>query len=332
MKRASDSGWLITPSTGEAVLAGMAIRMCLCVILYCSAAIAASPSEKLDTAKRLLEEERGQETTVINLVNQALESEVSARAYNYRGIAFSNLGNHTQAILDYTQAIKLDPAYAKAYYNRAQSYIDTKRSDLALLDLDQALRVKPDYSKVFIARSRALMEMGKTADAVVAITKAVELLPQDPEPLYARSLLYARIGNSQKAETDCLGSLRIQESWEGHLACAVVYANSKEYEKADYSYSRVIALDNSSIDAYSGRALARLGLGNYSGALSDLDIAIKASPSTVESYVYRGYALKGLDKPREACSDWNAYLKLRTPENDPFPEIINTVKSECESN
>lgn len=308
----------------------IAVRFCLCLFLSCTAAIAASPSEKLDRAKSLLDEGHGQESTVITLVNQALESAASARAYNYRGIAYSRLGNHKQAIHDYTQAIKLDPDYAKAYHNRAQSYVDIQRYELALNDFDQALRVKSDYSEVYMGKSRALAGMGKIDEAIAASTRAVELLPSDPVPLSGRSLLYVMTGNIQQAETDCLRSLKIQDSLEGNFACASVYTQLKDYSKSIEHYDRAVSLDDSFVEAYPGRAVARLALGNYSGAVSDLNIVLDSSPSAIEAYVYRGYALKGLNDLQAACNDWKSYLKLRSGNNDLSQEITSIVKSECQ--
>jgi len=49
-------------------------------------------------------------------------SPTDAKAYNGRGNAYQDKGDHDQAIADYTQAIRLDPKYAVAYNNRAYAY------------------------------------------------------------------------------------------------------------------------------------------------------------------------------------------------------------------
>ena len=46
-----------------------------------------------------------------------------AKAYNNRGLAWSNKGDYDRAILDYNKAIELNPKYAEAYNNRGFVYM-----------------------------------------------------------------------------------------------------------------------------------------------------------------------------------------------------------------
>jgi tetratricopeptide (TPR) repeat protein len=47
-----------------------------------------------------------------------------AEAYNNRGNAYGDLGQHQQAITDYNEAIRLKPDYAHAYSNRGDAYLN----------------------------------------------------------------------------------------------------------------------------------------------------------------------------------------------------------------
>jgi tetratricopeptide (TPR) repeat protein len=57
-----------------------------------------------------------------------------------------------QAIADYTQAIRLDPALAEAYNNRAYVYMVKKDYASALTDLNRAIRLRPDYVNALMNR------------------------------------------------------------------------------------------------------------------------------------------------------------------------------------
>ncbi|HAJ62670.1 MAG TPA: hypothetical protein DCP31_28375, partial [Cyanobacteria bacterium UBA8543] len=59
--------------------------------------------------------------------------------YFYRANAYYYKGKKDRAILDYNQALKLNPCHALAYNNRGAAYADKGENDRAILDYNQAL-------------------------------------------------------------------------------------------------------------------------------------------------------------------------------------------------
>ena len=51
------------------------------------------------------------------------------------------LGQHSAAILDYDEAIRLDPDDAKAYYNRGHAKGELRRYPAAIADYNEAIRL-----------------------------------------------------------------------------------------------------------------------------------------------------------------------------------------------
>jgi len=62
-----------------------------------------------------------------------------ARTYNNRGFTYSVKGDYDNAIADYGEAIRLDPKYALAYYNRAGAYRIKGDFERAIADYDEAI-------------------------------------------------------------------------------------------------------------------------------------------------------------------------------------------------
>ncbi|MDP7162787.1 MAG: tetratricopeptide repeat protein, partial [Phycisphaerae bacterium] len=60
------------------------------------------------------------------------------RAWNNRGVAHGQKGNHDKAIRDYTRAIELEPNYVRAYNNRAVAYFYNGNYDKARADAKKA--------------------------------------------------------------------------------------------------------------------------------------------------------------------------------------------------
>ncbi len=77
---------------------------------------------------------------------------VSAQDYFRQGNYQLYLGNCSQAIAYYTQAIALNPQNAQALNNRAYTYMAKGRYDRALPDLDQAIAIRPDYVNALMNR------------------------------------------------------------------------------------------------------------------------------------------------------------------------------------
>jgi tetratricopeptide (TPR) repeat protein len=83
-----------------------------------------------------------------------------AEAYNNRGYANYWSGNYDQAIADYSRAIELRPAYAYAYSNRGAAYMASGHSSQAISDFDRALALQPDFPQAYINRGNANLRLG----------------------------------------------------------------------------------------------------------------------------------------------------------------------------
>ena len=70
-------------------------------------------------------------------------------AYFHRGNAHEEKGDNERALSDFSEAIKLDPAYAEAYAHRASIYFDMADYDRAIADLDAYLRLRPEADDRF---------------------------------------------------------------------------------------------------------------------------------------------------------------------------------------
>jgi tetratricopeptide (TPR) repeat protein len=84
-----------------------------------------------------------------------------AEAYNNRGYAHFWNGNATHALADYSRAIELRPNYANAYNNRGVAYMASGHSDQAISDFDYALELQPDFPQAYINRGNAYLRLGR---------------------------------------------------------------------------------------------------------------------------------------------------------------------------
>ena len=70
--------------------------------------------------------------------------------YNNRGFVRLRLGEYLEAIADFTQAISLNPDYAKAYNNRGNAHSNLGAYQEAIADYTQAIPLTPDYASCLL--------------------------------------------------------------------------------------------------------------------------------------------------------------------------------------
>jgi tetratricopeptide (TPR) repeat protein len=90
---------------------------------------------------------------------------------------------------------------------------------------------------------------------------------------------------------------------------------AQRYGEGDYAgaisyFDQAIKLDPNSASAYINRGNARSALGDKQGALSDYSQAIKLDPNSALAYTNRGIVRSALGKMQEALSDYSQAIKL----------------------
>ena len=98
--------------------------------------------------------------------SQAIEINPNyAKAYDNRGIARSSIGEYDASIADHSKAIGINPSLVDAYLNRAAVYRWNKGDiDKAILDLRQALKIDPTSvaAKHILTKLEEMRERRKT--------------------------------------------------------------------------------------------------------------------------------------------------------------------------
>lgn len=98
-----------------------------------------------------------------------------AEAYNIRGNADEDLGQHQRAIEDYNEAIRLKPDYAHAYYNRGYTYSKLGQYQQAIEDYNEAIRLKLKNVSAYYNRGRTYFIQGNKELGCADAQKACEL-------------------------------------------------------------------------------------------------------------------------------------------------------------
>jgi tetratricopeptide (TPR) repeat protein len=232
-------------------------------------------------------------------------------AYIGRGVAYDVKGDHDRAILDYDQAIRLNPKYADAYRDRGLTYFHKGDYDRAIRDHDQAIRLNPKDADTFFGRGWAYDAKGDHDRAIADYDQAIRLDPKYANAFNNRGNAYAAKGDYARAIADYAQAIRLDaKNASAFNNRGAAYFYKGDYDRAIADYDEAIRLDPKFASAFNNRCSAYYKKGDYDQAIADCDEAIRLDPKRVNPYYHRGtsYADKG-DFDR-AMADYDQAIRL----------------------
>jgi tetratricopeptide (TPR) repeat protein len=256
--------------------------------------------------------EQGQLDLAVVEYNQAIELDPQLTdAFINRGFAYYNLGDLDQAIDDFDQAIELDPQNSLAYSNRGIAYYELGDLDQAIDDFDQAIELDAQNAMAYSNRGLAYSDLGDLDQAIDDFDQAIELDPQISLAYSNRGLAYSALGDLDQAIDDFDQAIEVDP--QNSLAYSnrgLAYHNLGDLDQAIADCDQAIELDPQLADAYINRGLAYCDMGNLNQGIADYDQAITLDPQNPLAYNNRGYAYRLLEDLDRAIDDYDRAIAL----------------------
>jgi tetratricopeptide (TPR) repeat protein len=120
----------------------------------------------------------------------------SARAYNTLAVALGEQEKGEEALVAFTESLRLDPERASTHMNRALVLQKLKRLEEAESALRKAIELSADDPNPWIALGRVLTEQGRRDEATEALRKAVQVSPSHPLARWNLGLALVRSGDT----------------------------------------------------------------------------------------------------------------------------------------
>ena len=73
----------------------------------------------------------------------------TAEQHYIAGVALLEEGQYELAVLEFNEAIELDPNYTDAYYSRGEVYLNSEEYDLAIAGFTKAIELNPNHSYAY---------------------------------------------------------------------------------------------------------------------------------------------------------------------------------------
>ena len=127
--------------------------------------------------------------------NQAINIQPNFdQAHNNLGNVLKDIGKFNEAIASYQQALKLNPNYAEAHSNLGNAFKALGKFEKAIANHQQALKLNPNYAEGHSNLGNALGELGKFEEAIASYQQALKLNPKYTLSNYNEALIRLTLG------------------------------------------------------------------------------------------------------------------------------------------
>ena len=240
--------------------------------------------------------------------------------YGYweHGISLREEDKHDEAIEVLTEAIKLNPKFAKAYHNRGSSYHRKAEYDLAIRDYSRAIELSPDFALSYSNRGKSYASKGDYEQALRDFAKAIELDPKEKTFYIDQGLAYLDTGDYDLAIRSLNKSIRLKPANFTYSKRGLAHMRKGNIGLAIRDFTTVIEADPNSDESYKYRGLTRLLEREYELAIRDLDQAIELNPRDAEGYAHRAVAHARRGDLDLAIRDFDQVIQLQPKHSEAY--------------
>lgn len=131
------------------------------------------------------------------------------KALHNRGVSRGLEGKLEEAVADFSRTLELKADYANAWFNRGELYYELGDYAKAVSDYTQSLRLKPNDPDGYIHRGHAQFQLKKFREALTDYNQAVQLAPSNAEAVANRADAYRSLGQWSRAAADYRSATRL---------------------------------------------------------------------------------------------------------------------------
>jgi tetratricopeptide (TPR) repeat protein/S1-C subfamily serine protease len=235
----------------------------------------------------------------------------SALAYSGRGASYNELGDYKAALEDLNQSLRLDGTNGITHNNRG--YTNTSLGNFRAAESDYTLAIKynPQETKNYLARrGNARFRLQDYQGAIADTTQALQMNSQNAYAYSVRADAKIGLKNYQSAIADLNQAVQLDPKYSyAFNQRATANLSLKNYRQALSDADQSLQINpRFNYDATFSRGVAKIGVGDFQGAVADLTDALTVV--TPKAHYYRGLAYYRLGNNQQAIAEYDRALKL----------------------
>jgi len=254
--------------------------VCLVSVLALAAVVAASGQSLPDALQPLFS--KGVEAQKENRFKEAETAFLEvlrsggkvAFVHNNLGAVYQQMGDHSRAILQFREALRLQPSYAAPRFLLGASLLAQGKAAEAARQLEQALKLDPQQALGRLELAKAYERVGNPMGMLDQYRKLTEAQPDNPEYVYQLGRAYLKLSEWAFERVKELNprSPRLYQS------LALNYHIQGKDELALRTLQEAIAVDPMLPDLHLALAEIHLRLGNLTEARNAVEKELAIMP------------------------------------------------------
>jgi tetratricopeptide (TPR) repeat protein len=160
-------------------------------------------------------------------------SDNAAKAYDYMGKAYLNLGKTADAIKVYKEAIRIYPTRDELQLALGDIYLREEQSAEALKAFEAAVRLNPDSAESRYSLGQSYLSAGQLDAARAQFTRVVELTPTSAAGYYGLGQAARQAGDLQESVLQLDRAIRVNRTFEkAYVELGFTYADMGDFQNA----------------------------------------------------------------------------------------------------
>jgi Flp pilus assembly protein TadD len=231
-------------------------------------------------------------------------------AHNNLGLVPLQQGRPQEAMLQFREALRIDPADGDAHDNLGNALFQLGRTDEAIAEYRKALELDPADADSHSNLGAAFSRQGRTEDAIAQFREAVRLNPFLGEPHYDLGVALFQQGDAQEAIAEYRKALELDPA-DANADCGLGSALSQQgrIEEAIAEFREALRINPTNADAHSGLGNALLHQGQIDDAIAEFREALRINPGLAVVHNNLGLILFQQGRPEEAVAEYRAALQ-----------------------
>jgi tetratricopeptide (TPR) repeat protein len=182
---------------------------------------------------------------------------VRKQKYFQSGQRYFEKGKYREAVIEFVNAIKIDPRFAEAHHQLAETYLRLQQGQGAYQELTRTVELQPENYQARIELASLLIMGHDFQQAQEQTNLLLQKRPNDPAVHSTVSGLLLGQGNFSGAIEEMQKAVALAPSrWELHLELGMLQLRNNQPDAAEASFRKVIELNPKAMQA-------QLLLGNY---------------------------------------------------------------------
>ena len=233
-----------------------------------------------------------------------------AEPYFYRAIAKLNLDDYKGAEEDCSLALERNPFIVDAYQLRGVARQTLRKYREAISDYDAGLKQLPEHMNFLINKAVCEVALKEYDSAENTYAKLIRHHPRYANAYQGRAQLYLAQKDTVKALADINKSLELNKN---NANAYVVRSEIKWRHENDMSgaladMDEAIKLEPRYAGFFINRAFMKYRLDDYFGAMADYDYALSLDPTNVTAYYNRALLKMEVSENNRAIEDFTYVL------------------------